>query len=256
MTAMLQFMITRNGSAPGTTHGGRLTRGQRRLATTFALALAASLLPVGAAHADDDEIYDPAQLLTSCAEDTELYGKAHRCRFEPSSYEPFTGNVEQVSGVDANCGDAVVLRSVSWAQTVGESNSIAVSVTVQATLSKIFTVSVMTTYTHTWERSSTVTDTVMVNIPPKQAATVFRGAALAKVTGRMVINFSSRRQGHYEWYVYPELVVPAEDQPRFARVTTNTRPLTPAELAECPSVPPRVASGAAARPAIRELIGA
>jgi hypothetical protein len=53
----------------------------------------------------------------------------------------------------------------------------------------------------------------------------------------MVINYKSRRQGHFEWYAYPTLTVPAEDQPNLARLVANTRPLTDTEKAACPPVP-------------------
>jgi hypothetical protein len=184
-----------------------------------------------------DEVWDQAQLLASCEEYTDLYGRADNCRFEAMTYEPFTGNMEQVSGVDKNCGEGELRHDVSWSQTTTESNSIEVSATVGASLSKIISAEVSTTYGHTWEHSKTTQDTVSITVPPKSAATLFRGAPMAKVTGRMVINFGSRRQGHYEWYAYPTMTVPAEDQPKLARFTSSTRPLSPEELASCPSVP-------------------
>lgn len=189
------------------------------------------------ANAAENEIYDQAQLLASCEEDTEIYGRADRCRFEPASYDGFTGNLTQVSGVDVNCGAADVSREVRWQQSTTETNSIEVSASVEAGLSKIFSASVSTTFGHSWERTTGKEDAVVMTIPPLSAGTVFRGAPLAEVTGRMVINFSSRRQGHFEWYAYPTLVVPAEDQPNLARIVTNTRPLTDTELAACPAVP-------------------
>jgi hypothetical protein len=189
------------------------------------------------ANAAENEVYDQAQLLASCQENTELYGKADRCRFEPASYDGFTGNLVQVSGVDTNCGAADITREVRWQQSTTESNSIEVSASVEAGLSKIFSASVSTTFGHTWEQTTGKEDAVGMTIPPLSAGSVFRGAPLAKVTGRMVINFGSRRQGHFEWYAYPTLTVPAEDQPNLARIVTNTRPLTDTERAACPAVP-------------------
>jgi hypothetical protein len=139
--------------------------------------------------------------------------------------------------VDTNCGAGTVTRQVGWSQTTSESNSIQVGVNVEAKLTAVFSASVSTTFGHTWEKSQTKSESITVGIPPLSAGTVFRGAPLARVTGRMVINFSSRRQGHFEWYAYPTLEVPAEDQPNLQRLVANTRPLTQTELDACPKVP-------------------
>jgi hypothetical protein len=194
---------------PGTGIGRKAVLGG-----AFAVVVGLGSAITVAANAAENEVYDQAQLLTACEEDTDLYGKADRCRFEPATYAGFTGNLQQVSGVDSNCGAGEASREVKWIQTTTESNSIEVSASVEAGLSKIFSASVSTTFGHTWERSQSKEDTFNIGIPPLSAGTIFRGAPLAKVTGRMVINFSSRRQGHFEWYAYPTLEVPAEDQPK------------------------------------------
>lgn len=207
------------------------------LGTAMAFVVVAGSGVALAANAAEGEVYDQAQLLAACEQDTDLYGKADRCRFEPATYQGFTGNLQQVSGVDSNCGAADVSREVGWSQSTSESNSIEVSAEVEAGLSKIFSASVSTTFGHSWERTQTKEDKLVVTIPPGSAGSVFRGAPMAKVTGRMVINFGSRRQGHFEWYAYPTLEVPAEDQPKLSRLVANTRPLTDTERAACPVVP-------------------
>jgi hypothetical protein len=216
--------------------GSRFGR-KAMLGTAMAVVVAGGSGVALAANAAENEVYDQAQLLQSCQEKTSLYGKADRCRFEPASYDGFTGELVQVSGVDSNCGSADVTREVRWQQSTTESNSIEVSASVEAGLTKIFSASVSTTFGHTWEQTTGKEDAVSMTIPPLSAGTVFRGAPVAKVTGRMVINFGSRRQGHFEWYAYPTLIVPAEDQPNLARIVTNTRPLTDTEKDACPDVP-------------------
>jgi len=190
-----------------------------------------------ATHGVENEVYDQSQLPASCDGFTDVYGKADRCRFEPATYDSFTGDLQQVSGVDSHCGTGDVSREVRWSQSTSESNSIEVSASVEATLSPIFKATVTTTFGHTWEQTTTKADAITIGIPPKSAGVIFRGAPLAKLTGRMVINFGSRRQGHFEWYAYPTLTVPAEDQPNLARLVANTRPLTQTELDACPAVP-------------------
>jgi len=220
-------------------HAGPRSKTARKalLGGAFAAVVGLGSALTVAANAAENEVYDQAQLLASCTGSTSLYGEADRCRFEPATYDGFTGDLQQVSGVDSNCGDGEVTREVRWSQTTTETNSIEVSAEVEAGISKIFSASVSTTFGHSWEKSQTKEDAVSVGIPAKSAAVVFRGAPLAKVTGRMVINFGSRRQGHFEWYAYPTLIVPAEDQPKLARFVANTRPLTQTELDACPEVP-------------------
>jgi len=220
-------------------HAARRSKTGRKalLGSAFAVVVALGSAVAVAANAAENEVYDQAQLLAACNGSTDLYGKADRCRFEPATYAGFTGDLQQVSGVDSNCGSGEVSREVRWSQTTTESNSIEVSASVEAGLSKIFSASVSTTFGHTWEQSQTKEDAITVGIPPLSAAVVFRGAPMAKVTGRMVINFGSRRQGHFEWYAYPTLTVPAEDQPKLSRLVANTRPLTQTELDACPEVP-------------------
>lgn len=217
---------------PGTGIGRKAALGG-----AFAVVVGLGSAVTVVANAAENEIYDQAQLLQSCQESTPNYGSADRCRFEPASYQGFTGNLVQVSGVDINCGSGAVTRQVGWSQTTSESNSITVSASVQAKLSPVFSGSVSTTFGHTWSKSETKSDSISISIPPLSAGTVFRGAPLARVTGRMVINFNSERQGHFEWYAYPELVVPAEDQPNLQRLVANTRPLSQAEIDACPKVP-------------------
>jgi hypothetical protein len=207
------------------------------LGTSMAIVVIGGSGVALAANAAENEVYDQAQLLAACQEDTDLYGRADRCRFEAATYDGFTGNVVQVSGVDTNCGASEVTREVRWQQSTTETNSIEVSASVEAGLSKIFSASVSTTFGHSWEQTTGKEDAILMPIPPLSAGAVFRGAPLAKVTGRMVINFSSRRQGHFEWYAYPTLTVPAEDQPNLARIVTNTRPLSETEKEACPKVP-------------------
>jgi len=220
-------------------HAARGARIGRKavLGGAFAVVVGLGSALTVVANAAENDVYDQAQLLAACNEKTDLYGKADKCRFEPATYDGFTGNLQQVSGVDSNCGSGEVSREVRWSQTTTESNSIEVSATVEAGISKIFSASVSTTFGHTWEQSQTKEDAITVGIPALSAGTVFRGAPLAKVTGRMVINFGSRRQGHFEWYAYPTLTVPAEDQPNLSRLVANTRPLTQTELDACPDVP-------------------
>ena len=92
------------------------------LGGSFAILVGLGSVLTLAANAAENEVYDQSQLLASCQENTDLYGKADRCRFEPATYDGFTGDLQQVSGVDSNCGAADVSREVRWSQSTTESN--------------------------------------------------------------------------------------------------------------------------------------
>jgi hypothetical protein len=139
-----------------------LRRRNALLSGIFVVAVGAGSAATLAANAAD-EVYDQAQLLASCPEDTSLYGRADSCRFEATSYDGFTGNLQQVSGVDTNCGIADITREVRWTQSTSETNSIEVSASVEAGLSKIFSASVSTTFGHTWEQTQGKEDARLVD---------------------------------------------------------------------------------------------
>src|SRR5690349_18828228 len=86
------------------------------LGTAMAFVVVAGSGVALAANAAEGEVYDQVQLLTACMEDTDLYGQADSCRFEAVTYAGFTGNLQQVSGVDSNCGAGEVSREVKWTQ--------------------------------------------------------------------------------------------------------------------------------------------
>jgi len=220
-------------------HRSRRSRFGRKvlLGGAMTLVVGAGSAVALAANAAENEVYDQKQLLEACQQDTDIYGKADRCRFEATTYEPFVAPDKPVSPEVTNCGVADATAEQRWTQSTSESNSIEVSASVEAGLSKIFSASVSTTFGHTWERTEGAEAAVTMTVPAKHVGRILRGAPMAKVTGRMVINFGSRRQGHFEWYAYPTLTVPAEDQPDLARIVVNTVPMTQTQLDACPKTP-------------------
>jgi hypothetical protein len=220
-------------------HAGRRSRFGRKvlLGGAMAVVVVAGSTVALVANAAENEVYDQKQLLEACQQDTDLYGKADRCRFEAATYEPFVAADKPVSPEVVNCGVADATAEQRWTQSTSESNSIEVSASVEAGLSKIFSASVSTTFGHTWERTEGAEAAVTMTVPAKHVGRILRGAPMAKVTGRMVINFGSRRQGHFEWYAYPTLNVPAEDQPSLARIVVDTDPMSQTQLDACPKTP-------------------
>jgi len=88
-------------------HRSRRSRFGRKvlLGGAMTLVVGAGSAVALAANAAENEVYDQKQLLEACQQDTDIYGKADRCRFEATTYEPFVApdkpvghGIEFVSG--------------------------------------------------------------------------------------------------------------------------------------------------------------
>lgn len=199
------------------------------LAATCASTIGLMLAGTSAAFADHEDWYEPSELQTSCVENVNGLGEADNCTFEPWTKRNFTGDVTRVSGDTVNCTDINATKSISWAQSTSETNSISVSVGVEAKLSAIYTVSIKTEYGHSWTSSTTETATDTAPVPAKSVAWIERGVAMQEVTGRMVHRYPKRRHGHYTWYTYPTLTNADPEALDFDTIIFRTRPMTPDE---------------------------
>lgn len=207
-------------------------RRRRGLAPAVCVLATVGLVAAGSATAGAEEWYDPAALMTSCAEEVDGLGRADRCRFEPLTKENFTGDVVRVSGDTVNCTAVDATKSILWSQSTTEENSIQVATGVDLTLSKdFFSVSITTTYGHSWSHTTTETNIEQAPVPAGSVAWIERGAPMQRVTGRMVINYPKRRYGHYEWYTYPTVVNADPEALGHSTVILRSRPITPEENA-------------------------
>ncbi|HST86618.1 MAG TPA: hypothetical protein VLL08_33075 [Kineosporiaceae bacterium] len=219
--------MTESSMKPAPVHGVR-SRPHRRMLRVATCASAIGLVFAGApaAHAADDEWYDPSALETSCTESVDGLGRADDCWFEPSSKENFTGNIARVSGDTYNCTDINASKSISWSQSTSETNSISVSVGVEAKLSLIYSVSINLEYGHSWTTTNTVTATDTAPVPAKSVGWIERGEAMQRVTGRMVHTYPKRRHGHYIWYTYPTLTNADPQAYDYDTIIFRSRPMT------------------------------
>jgi hypothetical protein len=223
-----------NGGTPVKSSGSAASSSRLKRRAVLVPAFVATVTGLSgvavAAFADDTGFYDPVALETSCVQNVDGLGQADRCRFEPWTKENFTGDIKQVSSSTANCTDTATTKIVDWSQATTETNSIEVSVSVKATLSKIYEVSITATYGHTWSFTNTETNKETIPLKPFHIGWVDRGAPMQRVTGRMVINYPKRRHGHFEWYTYPTLTA-ADPQARgFETFILQSRPMTAAEI--------------------------
>ena len=206
----------------------RRTRQSAGVAVTGLALIGGLIAGAGAAHAADDNWYDPSALLTSCQQNVDGLGKADRCRFEPAKRTVFTGPERRVGSTVHACGTPVTMgRQTTEGHT--EENSISVSATVEAGLSKMFAASITTQYGHSWSYSTSETEEITAEVPQYSIAFATIAPAMQRVEGRMVINYPKRRHGHFEWYAYPTLTQYSPEEMQYASVSVQTRPMTNAE---------------------------
>lgn len=190
---------------------------RKTISTLAALVMGGSvaLAIASPAHAEDPPTN--RELIEKCGEDTDL------CEFRPSgSPEIIQNTTEPVGSPVFNCTDREQTSSVSWSETVGESNSVDLSMS--ATFGEIFKQSFEISYGYEWGESHTESQTTEVTAQPGEVAQVFYGAAMQVVEGTYEMHFEDAFKGHYIWYVPFEATGPADNQSD--TVTQSTRDMT------------------------------
>ncbi|WP_328665799.1 hypothetical protein OG905_01690 [Streptomyces sp. NBC_00322] len=219
--------------------------------------LAAALVPICgiliASSAQADDVPSPRELLEQCDNGTSL------CAFHPDGPEKeVKGESHQVGTSVFNCTDIPQTMNVSWSDTDTETNTIGVTMTAGVGFFDIFTASIQTSFSHSWAKAHTESQTTAINVPAGRVGWINREPTLVEVSGRYELHFRKRYYDHYYWYLPFTATGPKGDA---GSVTQRTRPMTPDEAnAHCggtlstapPTTPPPTsppAGGDDARPA-------
>ncbi|MFF7472341.1 hypothetical protein [Streptomyces sp. NPDC008092] len=165
----------------------------RTAGAVAALSLGASLMAVPQASADDSPT--TRQLLDACS-------WADVCDFHPQSYWTYTGPRHQVGTTAFNCGSQTNQHRIDWADTTGSTNTVGITIGASYKWEEVFTFSVQTTYSHSWEVSHTDTESNTVNIPSGYKGWIERGTGKQQAKGWYELHFGKRYYGHYIWYIY------------------------------------------------------
>lgn len=196
---------------------------RKSISTAAALIMGGAIAIAVASPAQADDEPTIRELLEKCGEDTDV------CEFHPSGTPEFVQNTSEAVGSPVfNCTDRDQTSSVSWSETVSESNSVNLSMT--ATFGEIFKQSFSVSYGYEWGESHTESQTTEVTARPGEVAQVFYGPAMQIVEGTYEMHFEDAYKGHYVWYVPFEATGPAEDQGN--TVTQSTRDMTDEEREE------------------------
>ncbi|WP_405810741.1 hypothetical protein OG729_38350 [Streptomyces sp. NBC_00210] len=219
--------------------------------------LAAALVPVCGIllvpSAQAEDVPSPRELLEECDNGTDY------CGFHPDGPpKEVKGESHQVGTSVFNCTDIPQTMNVSWSDTDTETNTVGVSMSVEGGFADVFKVSLQTSFSHSWAKAHTESQTTAINVPAGRVGWINREPTLLEVSGRYELHFGKRYYDHYYWYLPFTTTSPKGDA---GSVTQRTRSMTPDEAkAHCegtlstapPTTPPPTsppAGGDDARPA-------
>ncbi|MFF4503258.1 hypothetical protein [Streptomyces sp. NPDC001401] len=170
------------------------------------------------------------QIMADCA------SGAGKCSFNsPQIGRAYLGEPRQVSELLYNCTTSAASQSMSWADTVGSSQSVGGSITVGGGIEGIITASVTATYNYTWSSSHTETSTFTVNVQPGEVGWVSRAQVMQQITGTWQTHYDDPKWGHYYWFVPDVITGPAPNgtDGMHNAVVVKSRKMTSAEKKLC-----------------------
>ncbi|MFJ3979519.1 hypothetical protein [Streptomyces sp. NPDC090021] len=176
-----------------------------------------------------------AFILQMCAE-FEQQGTGCTVTWDTSTYQTSHAAERPVGDTAFNYSAQVLTHSMSWSDTVGSTDSLAVSTSAKTQLWKTVEFAVTSTYTKTWSRSSTVTQTNSLPVPACSVGWLSRAAEMGHATGQFRLQFSKSHTFKIHGKKYRAFIVTDAD---FTAPTGNgaliarSRPMTDKERASC-----------------------
>ncbi|MFD0009212.1 hypothetical protein ACFVJ4_43755 [Streptomyces sp. NPDC127178] len=236
-------------------HSRRSRTGTRAVSVSVA-ALGMVAVMVTPAEANHEGAHTTAEIMADCE------SGLGKCTFGDAGWVPgtgddlqkvtYVGNWRRASGDGFNCTSSTQRQSITWAQTTGTTDTIGVTIKVEAGIGKIFKVAVETKYEHSWTDERTHGETVNIDIKPGYIGWIERGQVMNRFTGRWRTHYNDPMRGHYYWATpYDTVTSPAEEGENgiFSNVLWRERPMTRDELIRngCPVTSTTIASGATLR---------
>jgi hypothetical protein len=184
----------------------------------------ATALTPAAAQADEEQP-TTRELLDQCDNGTD------KCVFHPAGAPVDSmGDAHQVGDSFFNCTKDMQRSTVGWSDTTGETNTVGVSMKAQYGFTKLFSVTIEASYSHSWESSHTETQQTNVEVKPGEVGYITREAAMEEVNGTYEMHFEDKFYGHHIWYVPFTAKGPKADAP--STKTQHTRKMTKKEKQE------------------------
>ncbi|KAB1140676.1 hypothetical protein F7R91_35065 [Streptomyces luteolifulvus] len=199
------------------------------------LALSAVVLGTVAATAAPAMAADEptrAQLIADCDS-----GEG-KCTFnEPQLGKAYLGSFHPVSDSLYNCSTSPATQSMTWADTVGSTDSAGVSVTAGGKIAGIIDLSVTATYSHTWSSTHSETSSVNMTVQPGEVGWISRAQVMQTVSGTWQTHYDDPKWGHYYWFVPDVVTGPAPNgtDGQSNAVVVKSRKMTAEEKRSCSS---------------------
>ena len=195
------------------------------LAVAVATLGATALTPASASAAQTaDDQPTTRELLEQCDNGTD------KCVFHPAGAPVESmGEAHQVGDMAFNCTTEKQRSSVQWSDTTGETNTVGVSMKAQYGFTKLFSVTIEASYSHSWSSEHTETEQTNVEVPAGEVGWITREAAMEEVNGTYEMHFEDKFYGHHIWYV-PFTAKGPRDKP--STKTQHTRKMTDKEKKE------------------------
>ncbi|MEV8434891.1 hypothetical protein PGH47_42840 (plasmid) [Streptomyces sp. HUAS 31] len=183
------------------------------------LLVSSTLLTAPSAQAEETWPTD-AELLAKCDNGTK------KCVFHPSGpMVQVPGETRRVGDEAYNCTSRTQRSGVTWSDTVGESNSLGLAMTVGVGFGGPWSLSITTSYETTWKTSKTESETTFIDVRPGHIGWLTRTPDMQRVKGTYELIFKDRFRGKRYWYVPFEATGPMET----SNMTQRTRPMTDEE---------------------------
>ena len=137
----------------------------------------------------------PRMLLMQCE------NRANTCVFHPRGpLRKRLGPRKRVSSTSVNCSSRVQRYSKSWTHTVGTSYTVGLETDAGVGIEEM-SFAIKASYSKTWQRSTSVTDSQNVDVPPHGVGFISRAALRQRVHGTWEILLQDSYFGHYVWYI-------------------------------------------------------
>ncbi|WP_159025291.1 hypothetical protein [Streptomyces pluripotens] len=123
--------------------------------------------------------------------------------YDAQSYQTFSGSEHPVGDSVYNYTSQTETHSLTWSDTVETSDTLEVSSSAKATIWGAAEVGVNTTYSRTWGKSSTVSETDSLPVPGCSVAWLARAAEMGTATGNIHVHFAKHTHlnGHRDFII-------------------------------------------------------
>ncbi|TLQ45235.1 hypothetical protein [Streptomyces marianii] len=153
--------------------------------------------------------------------------------YTPRSYRTFPGPEHPVGDSVFNYTSQTETHTLSWSDTVESSDTLEVSSSAKATIWGVAELGVSATYSHTWGRSSSVSETESLPVPGCSVGWLARAAEMGTASGDIHVHFAkgTHLDGHRDFMITNAVFTAPTGS---GSIVARSRPVTASESTSCP----------------------